>query len=106
MSHLRFYFVNPYLATVPQKLKQKIGEDRFIDLAALFLYNLMPGSENCNYKFKLENNDNISVEPKKNKQSINNIFRSTTAYLRFVAIDAENFSKCNTKFHKKGRDNP
>lgn len=65
MSHLRFYFVNSYLATVPQKLKQKIGEDRFIDLAALFPYNLMPGSENCNYKFKLENNDNISVEPKK-----------------------------------------
>lgn len=38
---------------------------------------------------------------KKNQQSINNIFRSTTAFLRFVAIDAENFPNATPNFIKK-----
>lgn len=52
---------------------------------------MVPGSESSNYTFKLEKNNNISVVPKKAKQSINSIFQWTTAFLRFVAIYAEKF---------------
>lgn len=86
-----FTWSTPISAMVPQKLKQKIWEDQFIDLAVLLPNNLVPGPDSSNYTFKLEKNDNISVVPKKAKQSINSIFQWTTAFLRFVAIYAEKF---------------
>lgn len=86
-----FTWSTPISAMVPQKLKQKKLEDQFIDLAVLLPNNLVPGPDSSNYTFKLEKNDNISVVPKKAKQSINSIFQWTTAFLRFVAIYAEKF---------------
>lgn len=40
----------PISAVVPQKLKQKIWEDKFIDLA--IINNLLPDLENSNFTFK------------------------------------------------------
>uniref|UniRef100_A0A8W8M2W2 Reverse transcriptase domain-containing protein n=1 Tax=Magallana gigas TaxID=29159 RepID=A0A8W8M2W2_MAGGI len=51
----------PISAMVSQKLKQKIWQDQFIDLAVLLPNNLVPGPDSSNYTFKLEKNDNISV---------------------------------------------
>lgn len=64
----------PISAMVPQKLKQKIWEDVFIDLAVLLPNNLVPGSESSNNTFKLEKNDSISLIPKKAKQSLTPLF--------------------------------
>lgn len=60
-----FTWSTPISAMVPQKLKQKIWEDKFIDLAVLLSNNLVPGPDSSNYTFKLKKNNNISVVPKK-----------------------------------------
>ena len=90
----------PISAMVPQKLKQKIWEDRYIDLAALLPNNLVPGTESENYTFKLDKNSDVAVVPKKTKQSINTIYQWTTAFLRFTAVYAEKFSNETPKLLK------
>ncbi|XP_061164566.1 uncharacterized protein LOC133173600 [Saccostrea echinata] len=86
-----FTWSTPISAMIPQKLKQKIWEDQYIDLAALLPDNLIPCTENNDYTFKLGKNTNISVVPKKAKQTINTIYQWTTAFLRFVSVYAEKF---------------
>ena len=90
----------PISAMVPQKLKQKIWEDRYIDLAALLPNNLVPGTESENYTFKLDKNSDVAVVPKKTKQSINTIYQWTTAFLRFTAVYAERFPNETPKLLK------
>ena len=56
---------------VPQKLKQNIWEDQYIDLAALLPNNLVPGTESENYTFKLDKNSDVAVYRKRpSNQSI------------------------------------
>ena len=90
----------PISAMVPQKLKQKIWEDRYIDLAALLPNNLVPGTESENYTFKLDKNSDVALVPKKTKQSINTIYQWTTAFLRFTAVYAERFPNETPKLLK------
>ncbi|XP_062611223.1 uncharacterized protein LOC134273067 [Saccostrea cucullata] len=72
----------PISAMIPQKLKQKIWEDQYIDLAALLPNNLIPCTENNDYTFKIGENTNLSVVPKRAKQTIKTIFQWTTAWLQ------------------------
>ncbi|XP_062613153.1 uncharacterized protein LOC134274927 [Saccostrea cucullata] len=81
----------PISAMIPQKLKQKIWEDQYIDLAALLPNNLIPCTENNDYTFKIGENTNLSVVPKRAKQTIKTIFQWTTAFLRFLSVYTEKF---------------
>jgi hypothetical protein len=83
----------PVSSMVPMKLKQKIWEDQYIDLAALLPSNLVPGPEDEDYTLKLGKDTNISVVPKKSKQFITNIFSWTTGFIRYISIYSEKFPK-------------
>ena len=81
----------PISAMVDPKLKQKIWQDQYIDLALLLPQNCLPGSNRSGLQFKVASNSTLALQQVKPKFVIFTIEQWTTAFLRYIAIYSERF---------------
>lgn len=81
----------PISAMVDAKIKQKIWNDKYVDLALLRPQNNVPDSRKKGLQFQLIANSTLAVVPNKPKFSIYSIEHWTTAFLRYIAIYPEKY---------------
>lgn len=91
----------PIHTQIPSKIKKKIWENKYIDMAVL-LPNTSYANLNANRRFSLEigHNSKISLVPNTYTKKINNIEQWTTAFLRFAAIYGMKYPKEMSKLMK------
>lgn len=81
----------PIAALIDAKIKQKIWQDQYVDLAMLLPQNCIPGAHKQNFQFLVSDNSTLSLQQSKPRVQINSIEQWTTAFLRYIAIYSERF---------------
>ena len=83
----------PISAMVDTKLKQQIWKNKFVELVLLLPQNTVANSKKKGLQFQLVANSTLAGVPNKPNYSIFPIEFWTTAFIRYMAIDAEKFRK-------------
>ena len=81
----------PIAAMIDPAIKQKIWQDKYIDLAQLLPQNCTPNSTKKGDQLHVSGNSALYGVPNKSKFAILNIDQWTTAFSRFTAIYGERF---------------
>lgn len=92
----------PIAAMIDPAIKQKIWQDKYIDLAQLLPQNCTPNSTKKGFQLHVSGNSALSVVPNKSKFATLTIDQWTTEFLRFMAIYGERFPESIPHLIKHG----